>query len=160
MGADLISGAFPAVIDPKDLGPIAIEERIFQCVGAGTLTATITIPPGAYLLRLLLLGLVLWDSAVSAAISVGDDDGATGWANALDLTVLFNVGRELPRNFEELLNAGAGTFDAGSNGQPGYKLYQNGGTITAVTTAVGAGTAGRTRLVAIYLVPQTSKQAA
>lgn len=130
-------------------GGLVVAERTFvETTGAGTYTATVAIPAGAWLMDLLWLNTALWTAASSATLDVGDDDDPDGMldginlksAPAADLAISYRDG-----------DTGVGD-DSAAFGPIRY--YAAAKTITATVVTVGAsGAAGRSRLVVVYATP-------
>ena len=135
-------------------GRVISQEATFTEVSntGGVYTASVTVPPLAWIIDIKVYGQVLWTSATSATLKVGDGVDDDGWyiginVKATDLAV------------GEVLSLGAG----GSGGKPGaYYVAATGlrktmwstleriitAKITTVTTV--ASIAGRTRMLVMY----------
>jgi hypothetical protein len=135
-------------------GRVISQEVLFTEVSntGGVYTASVTVPPLSWIIDIRVYGQVLWTSATSATLKVGDGVDDDGWfiginTKATDLLV------------GEVLSLGAG----GDGGKPGaYYVVATGlrkkmwseleriitGKITTVTTA--ASIAGRTRMIVLY----------
>lgn len=133
------------------VGRIVVEERtIEETTGAGTYTATVAIPAGAWILDIMVQAVALWTATTSASLEVGDGTDPDGFYTAVDLKAT------------DLL-AGETLAFAKAGGQEGAYVTAThvlgryaaaARTITATVVTVGAaGNAGRTRLVVIYADP-------
>lgn len=126
-------------------------EAVFVAAGAGTYTATVPIPAGATVLDVIFRNTVVWDSATSAAMTCGDDDSATGYFSSTNVKTTpaadtNGAGAGLSTRLS--LGASVGTYAGG-----GGKFCAAAKTITCAIVAVGAGSAGRSRLLVEYAVP-------
>jgi hypothetical protein len=124
-------------------------ERTFTENGAGTYTATVSIPAGATSDDIIIHATALWTAAVSAALNVGDGTDPDGFYTAVDLKAT------------DLL-AGESLSFAKAGGQEGSYITAThvlgrysaaARTISGVVVSSGAGTAGRTRMTVKYSVP-------
>ncbi len=137
---------------------IVSAERTYTENGAGTYTAAVNIPAGATLLDVIVTSVALWTAAVSAVMKVGDAADDDGFYTAVDLKAT------------DLL-AGESISLAAPGGQQGAYVvpgaaddaYQvskrysaTARVISGVVTSVGAGTAGRTRMLVTYAMPSTA----
>lgn len=132
-------------------GETVVEEIAFVASGAGTYTATVAIPAGATVLDVIVRNTVVWDSATSASLTIGDDDDADGYITATDVKVApaadtNGAGAGLSTRLS--LGATAGAYKGGAG-----KYCAAAKTITATIAAVGAGSAGRTRVLVEYAIP-------
>jgi hypothetical protein len=129
-------------------------EAAFVAAGAGTYTATIPIPAGATVLDVIFRNTVLWDSGTSASMTCGDDDSATGYFTATNVKTTPSAdtsGAEAGLSTRLSLGASAGAFKGGAG-----KYCAAAKTITCTIVAVGAGSAGRSRLLVEYAVPASA----
>jgi hypothetical protein len=129
--------------------PVIAAERTFTEAGAGSYTATVTIPAGSTVLDVYFRNTVLWTAATSAALNVGDGDDADGYFTAIDVKAAPAADTAtVPGGVSSLLQG------AGSGAYKGVqKYYPSAGMITATIVSVGAGTAGRSRLLVTYMTP-------
>ena len=138
---------------------VALEATFTEVSNTGgTYTASVTVPPLSWIIDIRIYGSVLWDSATSATLKVGDGVDDDGWyigisTKATDLAA------------GEVL-----TFNS-AGGKPGAYLNTNGlrttmwsslervvrGRITTVTTA--AHTNGRTRMMVLYTTQANAVEA-
>jgi hypothetical protein len=134
--------------------------------GAATsYTASFIIPPGAILEDILVIPRVLWNGT-SASLKVGDgadDDGFFVGVNLKATDAL--VGEILSIKSSTLWGGKEGAYLVAATGRRGPATsnfglsYVAGGTITAIVTPGAAdGTAGRTDVAVLYLVPATVSQ--
>jgi hypothetical protein len=123
-----------------------------ETTGAGVYTGTVNVPAGATILDIIVNGVALWNTASSAAMSVGDAGAATGYYNAIDLKATELLAGE---SISFALAGGkAGAYIANSQVSPRYAVAAH--PILGVITSVGAtGTLGRTRMTVIWSVPTT-----
>ncbi len=125
-----------------------VFEADFEADGEGTYTAEVTIPAGAVVLDVRWMNSVLWDNATSAGLKVGDGNDDDGYFTGVDL-------KSAP--VADVNGAGGiSSFkgDTGAGAFGGLSVsYPTGGTISAVVTTVGAGSAGRSKLVVLLANP-------
>lgn len=129
-------------------------ELAFVANGAGTYVGTVAIPAGATVVDVDVRNTVVWDSGTSASLTVGDDDNATGYIAATNVKTTpaadtNGAGQGL--STELSLGATAGVYKGGAG-----KYCAVAKTITATIVAVGAGVAGRTRVLVRYVVPASA----
>lgn len=133
------------------LPPVVAAEVTFTEAGAGTYTGSITVPAGATILDIKVRSTALWTAATSAAMDVGDATDPNGWFDAINLKATdLLVGEEIS------LNQTGGKEGAYLNTTTGARsaVYSaSARVISGIVTSVGAGTAGRTRLMVIYANP-------
>lgn len=135
-------------------GTVVTLEAAFVANGAGTYTATFAIPAGATVRDVVVRNTVVWDSATSASLTVGDDDAATGYFTATNVKTTPAAdtnGAGAGLSAQLSLGASAGAYKGGAG-----KYCAAAKTITATITAVGAGSAGRTRVLVVYTLPNAS----
>lgn len=128
-------------------------EAAFVASGAGTYTATIPIPAGATVLDVIFRNSVVWDSGTSAAMTCGDDDNSTGYFSSTNVKTTPSAdtnGAGAGLSTRLSLGASAGAYKGGAG-----KFCTAAKTITCAIVAVGAGSAGRSRLLVEYAVPAT-----
>ena len=152
---EVASDVMPAVTLPAALsGGVFVVEKAIAENGAGTYTATVAIPAGATVLDVIFRNTVVWAAATSAAMTCGDTANATGYYSSTNVKTTpaadtNGAGAGLSTRLS--LGASAGTYKGG-----GGKFYATADTITCTVTSVGAGTAGRSRLLVEYAIPATS----
>jgi hypothetical protein len=124
---------------------VVMEEATFTETGAGTYTGTIAIPAGSQILDVACHGIALWDAATSASLIVGDGADPDGFFLATNVKATDLLAGEV--NNIEHPGGLAGAYIAAEQ----RKLYQAAArNVIGVITSVGAGSAGRTRLVVTY----------
>jgi hypothetical protein len=133
-------------------GEVICQEVLFTEVSntGGTYTGSVTVPPNSWLLDIKVYGQVLWTSATSATLKVGDGVDDDGWYIGINVKAT-----------DLLVNEVLSMDSAG--GKPGaYNVAVTAlrktqwsslerivtGVITTVTAA--ASIAGRTRMLVIY----------
>ena len=127
-------------------------ERTFTETGAGTYTATVTVPAGATIHDIIVNGVALWTAATSATMIVGDGTDPDGYYTAVNLKATDLLAGE---SISFALAGGkAGAYIANSQVSPRYSAAAR--TISGVVTSVGAGTAGRTRMTVLYSAPRAA----
>lgn len=133
-------------------------ERSFTENGAGTYTASVSLPAGATLIDIIVNGVALWSAATSATMKVGDAADDDGYYTAVDLKALDLLAGEslsltAPGGQHGAYVVPGATDDAY---QISRRYVATARTISGVVTSVGAGTAGRTRMLVIYAVPSAA----
>lgn len=138
----------------RGYGP-GFEEVYFEENGAGTYTASVEVPAGATLLDIIVNGVVLWAAGTSAVMIVGDGTDPDGYFTGVNLKATDLLAGESI----SLDQAGgkAGAYIANSQVSPRYSATAR--TITGQITSVGAGTAGRTRMLVLYAKPAAARAA-
>lgn len=135
---------------------VTAEEFTFtETSGAGTYTATCTVPAGATLLDIIVNGVALWDNAGTVTMKVGDtdDDGFFTGVNLKATDLL--AGESI--SFESA-GGKAGAYIANSQVSPRYSATAR--AITGIiTTSSTGGSAGRTRMTVVYAYTQTTTAA-
>jgi len=129
---------------------IKVAECTFTEDGAGTYTGTITMPAGSTLIDIQVQNTALWDAATSAVMDVGDGDDADGFYAAIDLKATDLLVAEVIRFGSTGGKEGAYIVNATGELNSYSATARN---IIGVITSVGAGTAGRTRMLVIYCTP-------
>jgi len=121
---------------------------------AGVYTASVVIPPGAYVNDVQVHGVTLWDSGSSASMIVGDEDDDNGFYEATDLKSggALTAGEVFAFNHDGGEKGAYVTDDDGALG--GYSSTAR--TVTAQITSGGAGTTGETRFIVIWSKPTDS----
>jgi len=131
----------------------AVVRSFTETAGAGTYTASVSLPAGATVLDIIIDGIALWTAATSATMKVGDVADDDGFFTAVNLKATdLLAGESL-----SLESAGgkAGAYVANSQVSPRYSASAR--TISGVVTTVGgSGTAGRTRMTVIYTAPRAA----
>ena len=134
---------------------VVSEERYFtEENGKTSHTGSVVVPAGASILEIMVQNVVLWNDGTSATLKVGDgtdDDGFYTGVNlkATDLTAGQTLTFAKTGGKEGAYFSGSATHIDG--------LYSaSARTISGIVTAAGGnGTAGRTRLVVTYALPNS-----
>lgn len=143
------------LLDGVTAVPVQVAERSFtETAGDGVFTATVEIPAGATVLDVVFRNTVLWNAGTSAELVVGDDDDPNGYIEATDVKAAPSAdtngaGQGISTRLS--LGATAGVYKGGAG-----KFCAAAKTITATITKVGAGAAGRSRLLVEYALPSTA----
>jgi len=131
---------------------VRTEGLRFVETGAGTYTGTVTIPAYAVLLDVLVYSEALWTAATSASLVVGDDDDADGIFTATNLKATdLTLGQGI--SFQDQGGVGGAYLTAGTSTHITNRVSASERTLTATITSVGAGTAGRTIVAAVWGQP-------
>lgn len=132
--------------------PVEAHEVTFTEDGAGTYTGSVSVPAGATILDIIVNGVALWTAAVSATMIVGDGTDPDGYYIGVNLKATDLLAGE---SISFALAGGkAGAYIANSQVSPRYSASAR--VISGVVTSVGAGTAGRTRMIVIFTLPTAS----
>ena len=132
---------------------VRCAEVTFTATGAGTYTGSVSVPAGSTLLDIQVQSPALWDSAVSALMNVGDTGDADGFYAAIDLKATDLL-------VDEVIRFGStggkeGAYIVTATGElNSYSATAR--TITGVIVATGAGSAGRTRMLVLYVTPTSN----
>jgi len=140
---------------------VVAEEVRFVENGAGVYTGSIVLPAYATLLDVVVHAEALWTAGTSATMIVGDavdDDGIFTAVNlkATDLLAGESIsftraggkqGADLAHDYTSVATIGAS--------QSNRRFLGTERSITGKITSVGAGTAGRTRMVVIFARPSS-----
>ena len=134
----------------------AQEVTFTETTGAGVWTGSVTKPAGATLLDIIVNGVALWNSQTSALMDVGDGTDPDGYFTQIDLKATDLLAGE-SISFAQA-GGKAGAYIANSQVSPRYTAAAQ--TISGIVTKVGSsGTAGRTRMTVVYVLPQSSTAA-
>jgi hypothetical protein len=127
----------------------AIEVTFTETAGAGVYTGAAAVPAGATILDIIVNGVALWDNAGTATMIVGDTDD-DGYYTAINLKATDLLAGE---SISFALAGGkAGAYIANSQVSPRYSASAR--TINGIiTTSSTGGTAGRTRMVVVFVKP-------
>lgn len=149
--ADLVDSVAKALGLQTNAALVVAEERTFtETTGAGTYTGSVELPAGATLLDIIINGVALWDTTTSATLKVGDVTDDDGYFTAVNLKATDLLAGESIA-FESA-GGKAGAYIANSQVSPRYSASAR--TISGIITTVGAaGSAGRTRMVVLYVLP-------
>lgn len=126
--------------------------------GAGTYTGTINLPAGAVIADILVVAEALWTAATSASLVVGDGDDADGFFAATNLKATDLLAGE-SASLGEKDGGLLGAYNAGTSTHITNRYDADARTITATVTSVGAGTAGRTRVIVLYTIADQEQDA-
>lgn len=130
---------------------VQAQEATLTENGAGTYTATMSLPAGARIIDLGVDGIALWTAATSASLIMGDGADPDGFFTTTDLKATDLLAGEI--NNIEHPGGKAGAYIASEQ----RVLYSaTARDVIAVATSVGAGTAGRTRVYVVYAVATAS----
>jgi hypothetical protein len=140
------------IVTLEGAGPVYSREATFTEAGAGTYTATVPLPAGATLHDVIVSGVVAWAAATSAELIVGDGTDPDGYYTAVDLKATDLLAGE-SLSFA-LAGGQAGAYIANAQVSPRYAAAAR--SIIGVATSVGAGTAGRTRMLVVYSAPTSA----
>ena len=128
-----------------------MEMRSFtETAGAGTYTATVTVPANSLVIDVVWKNTALWTAATSATLIVGDADDADGYFKDIDLkSAPLAATAGVPTSISSLLE------DNGSNAYKGMQKYSTAAqVITATVTTEGVtGNTGRSYLFVTYATP-------
>jgi len=119
--------------------------------GAGVYTGSVTVPAGATVLDIQLRSTVLWAAATSAVMKVGDAADDDGWYTGVNLKATDLLVGEVIRFASPGGKEGAYLVTASGLLNTSYSGAAR--VISGVITSVGAGTAGRTRMLVTYALP-------
>ncbi|MBK8260279.1 MAG: hypothetical protein IPK80_02955 [Nannocystis sp.] len=137
-------------------GIVVAQERTFtETSGAGTYTGTVVKPAGATLVDIIVNGVALWDNAGTCTMIVGDTDD-DGYYTAVNVKATDLLAGE---SISFAMAGGkAGAYIANSQVSPRYTATAQ--TINGIiTTSSTGGTAGRTRMVVVYVLPTATAAA-
>lgn len=130
---------------------VAAVERTFTETGAGTYTATVSVPAGATILDIIVNSVALWAAATSATMKVGDVADDDGYYTAVNLKATdLLAGQSLSFSHQ---GGKGGAYFAETNTHVAPRHSTAARTISGVVTSVGAGTTGRTRMMVLYAAP-------
>ncbi len=134
---------------------VEAHEVTFTEDGEGVYTGSVSVPAGATLIDIIVNGVALWAAGTSAAMIVGDGTDPNGYYDAINLKATDLLAGE---SISFALAGGkAGAYIANSQVSPRYSSSAR--TITGQVTSTGAGTTGRTRMIVVFALPQSSTAA-
>jgi hypothetical protein len=141
-----------AAISPAAAVTVQALRARFVENGAGTYTATFTLPAGATLLDIIVEAEALWTAGTSAVIDIGDAADPDGYFSAVNLKATDLLAGESVSLGSTQVNGGDGAayVIVGTSTHLSRRYSSAARDITAVVTSVGAGTAGRTRVTVVY----------
>ena len=136
-------------------GLVVAKEVFYVETGAATYTGAIVIPAGAWITDIIVQNVAEWTAGTSAVMEVGDGDDPDGFytdvnVKATELLIGQTISFAKTGGVEGAYFAGSATHING--------LYNAAArTITGTIVSVGAGTAGRTRMLVQYVIPVSTK---
>lgn len=138
-------------------GQILFQEATFiETSGAGTYTASITIPAGSYLVDVLVHGTAVWDNAGTVGMIVGDVANTDGMFIVTSLKAAGDLIAGETLGMGTALDGGE-TGDDVSSGSWARRYLATERVISGViTTSSTGGSAGRTRMIVLYTDPTSS----
>lgn len=121
--------------------------------GAGTYTADFKIPAGSTLIDVIIENEALWTAATSASLEVGDSGDPDGFFTAVDLKATDLLAVESASLASTQVRGGVeGAYaQVGTSTHLNRRYSASERTITATVASVGAGTAGRTNVLVLYV---------
>lgn len=130
---------------------VLAEERTFtETTGAGTYTASVALPAGSTLVDILVNGVAVWTAATTALMKVGDVADDDGYYTGINLKATDLLAGE-SLSFA-LAGGKAGAYIANSQVSPLYSATAR--VISGIVVTTGTtGSAGRTRMVVLYIPP-------
>lgn len=131
---------------------VAAEVTFTETAGAGTYTGSVVVPAGATIVDIKVRSTALWDTQTSATMEVGDGTDPDGWFTGVDLKATdLLVGEEL--NFVQT-GGKEGAYLSLTTGARTAAYSASARTVSGIITTVGAtGSAGRTRMMVLYVLP-------
>jgi len=147
-----------------EMGHVFIREFTFTEAlgGAGqTYSAAVNVPAGAYVLDVIVHGLAVWDDTGACTLNVGTStpNDPNGYFSAINLKATdLLVGEYLRSSDISGWGGKEGVYLTAAGLQTSYSATARVVTATA-TSANGNGSAGSTRFVVIYAVPQSTTAA-
>lgn len=138
---------------------VVAEEVTFVEDGKTTYTGNVVIPAGAYLLDVIVHAVALWDDGTSASMDVGFLEDPNGIYQSIDVKATDLLAAEsVGFGFAGGVEGDADLFGGESAGDQFIRRYSaSQREVTGVIVTGGQdGTAGRTRMVVVYVLPTTS----
>ena len=145
---------------------VVCESLYFKENGAGTYTGSVVIPADSVLLDILVHAEALWTAATSAALTVGDVASTNGFFDAVDLKAAdLLAGESLSFShtgaqngadvqiFTQTVNTAVIDDPALQHVKRRVLAMGAERTLQAKVISVGAGTAGRTKVMFVYTRP-------
>lgn len=132
--------------------PVIEMLTLTETTGAGTYTATVTVPAGALILDIKFWSTALWTATTSATLKIGDAADDDGWFIGIDLKATdLLVGEEL--NFTQT-GGKPGAYLNTTTGARSAAYSASARAVSAIVTTVGAaGNAGRSFFAVVYALP-------
>lgn len=148
------------VVSGAGTGYLRVAELTFtEAVqsGAGSYSASVTIPAGGWIENIIVKAVAVWDDATSASLQIGDGDDADGYFTAVDVKATdLTAGQTIDISNRDGGQGGV-YLTEGTSTHTLARYYSAAGTLTAtVTVGAGGGSAGRTRVFVIFGVPTSS----
>lgn len=134
---------------------IRCAEVLFtETTGAGTYTGTISLPAGSTLIDIQVQSTALWDTATSATMIVGDSDDDNGFYDAIDLKATDLIVNEVIRFGST--GGKEGAYIVTATGELNSYSASSRNIIGVITTVGATGSAGRTRMLVLYVTPTST----
>jgi hypothetical protein len=151
--------------------PVSLQTSTLSFVeaGAATYTGKIKLPADAILVDLIVVADALWTAATSASLIIGDADDDDGYIAATNLKATDLLANEslsigstqtlggVPGAYLTVGTSTHTTHRSAAEIGAGATAGAGDGIIIAKVTSVGAGTAGRTRVIAVFSVGAGSR---
>lgn len=156
VGGTAITATASEVNTPLDGAHLVQARQVdFTEEGAGTYTGTISLPAGAIIHDIIVVAVALWDAATSASLEVGDSGDDDGFFTAVDLKATDLLAEESV-NLNGRSGGVQGAYVSGTLTHVTDRYAAAARDIVATVVSVGAGTAGRTRVIVSYSVPEST----
>jgi len=137
-------------------GGIKAEEVTFTEAGDTTYTGSVTVPAGGIIHDILVIAVALWDDGTSASMKVGDAADDDGYYTGVDLKATDLLADETI-SFAAQGGVGGAYLTAGTNTHFTDLYSATARVVSGVVTTGGQdGTAGRTRMVVLYSLPNST----
>jgi hypothetical protein len=135
----------------------AAQVTFTETAGAGEYTGSITVPAGAYLIDVIVHGVAVWDNAGAVDMDVG----FAGGTEIFDITSL-KAGGDLVAGESISFGTGSDGGEGGSTAATNYARYSATARVItgAITTASTGGSTGRTRMIAVWVLPSAANTTA
>ena len=131
--------------------PVAELRSFTQTSAAGVYTGSVTVPAGALITDIKVWSTVLWNAGTSALMDVGDVTDPDGWFTQIDVKATdLAVGEEI--NFVQT-GGKEGAYLSLTTGLRSAAYSASARIVSGIITQVGTGTAGRTFMAVIYVLP-------
>lgn len=132
--------------------PVVEVVTFTETTGAGVYTGSVPVPADATILDIQIRSPVLWTATTSALMDVGDVATPTGWYVQINLKATDLLLGEVIKFDKSGGKEGAYLVQASGLENTSYSASQR--VISGVITTVGAaGSAGRTRMLVMYVLP-------
>lgn len=146
--------------DPVEAAGLEAAQVLFTEEGAGVYTGDIAIPAGAILIDVIVFAEALWTAGTSAAMIVGDVTDPNGFFDAINLKATDLLANESISFAHTGGEEGADVDSPAAGAHVRRRRLAAARVVTGEVTSVGAGTAGRTRMTAIWFMPYSVGDAA